>query len=213
MHLAQRFGAREFAKKNLKKKRSKFPWKKAKTNRQTKQEHDLSVTTKFKSRIKANNNQMSTNAVVLYRTSRQIRALEKQIQELELEAGNIKRQLSEKEALMKPREKRLNEQKKLISRHFIELDDLRSANSETYYFGESTHEEIEGSEDSDENNSETVDKAGKKSCAAAEPDFSGVELHQVWYSMGFEFGRCSAQQFIKKSKKWYTMHAQLSNHI
>lgn len=189
MHLAQRFGAREFAKTNLVKKRPKFPWKKPKTNRETQEEHDLSVTSKFKSRIKANNNQMCTNAVVLYRTSKQIRALEKQIQELQLEAGNVKRQLAEKNMQLKPRERRLYEQKRLLSRQSRELDELRSANSETYYFGEALDDNT-----SDANKSgDEVENAEKSvSDAPVGSDFTGVDLDQVWYPLGSEFGAMSA---------------------
>ena len=181
MNVAQRFGARKFAKTNLKTKRKKFTWAKTTRKRDSEAQHELDVTSKFKSKIRAISNQNSTSAVALYRTAKQIRAVMKQIKVLELEAYNIQRQITEKNMILDPQDRRLWDQKRLLARQSRELDELRSANSDTYYFGDQTQEDKTKSkeDESDDNESDFNSKSDSEKLEFSHEDSVGCVLMRM----------------------------------
>ena len=139
------------------------------------------MTSKFKSKIRAISNQNSTSAVALYRTAKQIRAVMKQIKVLELEAYNIQRQITEKNMILDPQDRRLWDQKRLLARQSRELDELRSANSETYYFGDETQaDETKSKEDeSDGNDSDFNSKSDSEKIEFSNEDAGWCVLMRV----------------------------------
>ena len=185
MHLAQRFGARKFAKTNLKN-RPKFSWKKYKTHEKQQDEHDLAVTSELNHKIQASSTKVSNSAYMLYRTSKQVRAVDKQIQALVLEAENIKRQLAEKKMLIEPLDKRLQEQKKQLKRQSSELSELRTANFEIFHFGVGGKNSDEKDDDEDEDDKDDSENDGKSDSESVE--FTDVDLDPVWYVLS-TYGR------------------------
>ena len=177
MNVTQRFGARKFAKTNLKTKRKKHPWEKTRRKWDSEAQHELDVTSKFKSKIRAIGNQNSTSAVALYRTAKQIRAVMKQIKVLELEAYNIQRQITERNLILEPQDRRLWDQKRLLARQSRELDELRSANSETYYFGDETEADKSKSkeDESDSNESDFNSKLSSPTATNQKIEFSNED--------------------------------------